>query len=248
MTFGATLGGRLRKDENGRGRYGGTGRTKAERSSLERSGASSRTRTANGDWTHRGQGTGQRHRDDGRREEVVRPDLLDHLLPRGAVARGARAHVARRLHVARGGEDRRDHRAGGRGGAVLPDVPGRYCSSRDDGDIAGRPGVGTGLSPVLKQWLARLHRPLGCSVRCATCARGTIPHPRPTQLFSQVKACYRGRRWRAFPIPYAVSPCARGRLRHHTDPRNPAGRWSLGAIQSGDPRPTSGRPNPNEEQ
>ena len=42
----------------------------------------------------------------------------------------------------------------------------------DDGDIAGRPGVGTGLSPVLKQWLARLHRPLGCSVRCATCARG----------------------------------------------------------------------------
>ena len=66
---------------------------------------------------------------------------------------------------------------------------------------------------VLKQWLAWLHRPLGCSVRCATCARGTIPHPRPTQLFSQMKACYRGRRWRAFPIPYAVSPCARGRLR-----------------------------------
>lgn len=46
-------------------------------------------------------------------------------------------------------------------------------------------------------------------------AQGTmgIQHPRPTQLFSQVKACYRGRRWRAFPIPYAVSPCARGRLR-----------------------------------
>lgn len=59
---------------------------------------------------------------------MVRPDLLDHLLPRGAVARGARAHVERRLHLARGGEDRRDHRACGRGGAVVSDVPG--CGGR----------------------------------------------------------------------------------------------------------------------
>ena len=44
-----------------------------------------------------------------------------------------------------------------------------------------RPGVGTGLSPVLKQWLARLHRPLGCSVRCATCARRPPPSPAPDE-------------------------------------------------------------------
>ncbi|MFR5092629.1 MAG: hypothetical protein ACLTDR_12085 [Adlercreutzia equolifaciens] len=105
-----------------------------------------------GDWTHRGQGASRENANDivgtGRREEVVRPDLLDHLLPRGAVARGARAHVARRLHVARGGEDRRDHRAGGRGGAVLPDVPGRDGCSRDDGDIASRSsGRGHGIIP-----------------------------------------------------------------------------------------------------
>ena len=33
---------------------------------------------------------------------------------------------------------------------------------------------------MLKQWLARRNSPLGCSVRCATCARGTPAPLRPT--------------------------------------------------------------------
>ena len=169
-----------------------------------------------GDWAPSWSGSHarccQRHRDDRRREEVVRPDLLDRFLPRGAVACGARAYVEGRLHLARCGEDSRDYRACGRGGAVVPNVPSRGGCARDDGGIAARPGASAGSSPCLCN--GSLDGTDHWTVPNAFApARGTIPLPRLTRLFSLVKARHRGRRWRAFPILYAVAPCMRGRLR-----------------------------------
>ena len=43
------------------------------------------------------------------------------------------------------------------------------------GGGGGRPESAEGH--VLKQWLARRNSPLGCSVRCATCARAPPPLP-----------------------------------------------------------------------
>ena len=44
-----------------------------------------------------------------------------------------------------------------------------------------RPARGMAGASVLKQWLARRNSPLGCSVRCATCARRPPPSPVPAQ-------------------------------------------------------------------
>lgn len=80
------------------------------------------------------------------------------------------------------------------------------------GGIAARPGASAGSSPCLCN--GSLDGTDHWTVPNAFApARGTIPLPRLTRLFSLVKARHRGRRWRAFPILYAVAPCMRGRLR-----------------------------------
>ena len=53
-------------------------------------------------------------------------------LPRGAVACGL-VLMWRAPALARCGEDSRDYRACGRGGAVVPNVPSRGGCARDDG-------------------------------------------------------------------------------------------------------------------